>query len=89
MRSKKPSGRPHKGPFTAGDLCGALETDGWFDEGPGGNHAAVYAHPTKPGKIPIKKAWTGLRIGCPILNGIQRTAELSKGRLLKLLNDAR
>jgi len=49
----------------------------------------VYAHPTKRGKIPIKKAWTGLKIGCPILSGIQRTAELSKSRLLELLNEAR
>jgi hypothetical protein len=52
-------------------------------------HPAVYAHPTKPGKIPIKKGWTGLKAGCPILKGIERTAELSKARLLDLLNQAR
>jgi len=87
--NKKPSGRLNRGPFTAGDLAAALKRDGWEDEGPGGNHVVVMSHPTKPGKIPIKKKWTGLRAKCPILKGIARTASLSDRRLLELLNGDR
>jgi hypothetical protein len=49
----------------------------------------VLAHPTKPGKIPVKQGWTALRAKCPILKGIARTAGLSDKRLLELLNGDR
>lgn len=89
MGRKKPSGRLNRGPFTASDLCAALKLDGWEDEGPGANHVVQLVHPTKPGKIPVKKKWTALRAKCPILRGIARTAKLSDQRLLELLNGDR
>lgn len=70
-------------------MRGALKLDGWYDEGPGGEHPHVFSHRSKPGKIPIKGSWSGLRAGCPILKGIARTMGISDKRLLQLLNQAR
>ena len=84
MARKRKDKTLSKGPFTARDVEKALKLDGWTSS-PGGNHV-VWEHPTKPGKIPIKKSWTGLRAWCPILKGFTRTMGLTKNELLRLLN---
>jgi hypothetical protein len=38
------------------------------------------------GKFPVSESWTGLKISCPILNGMCRTCGLTKDQLLHLLN---
>ncbi|HEX7291529.1 MAG TPA: hypothetical protein VF250_10425 [Conexibacter sp.] len=89
MGRKKPSGQLKRGPFSGDDVSAALKIDGWYNEGGGGKHPVVLAHPSKPGKIPVKQGWTALRAKCPILKGIARTARLSDKRLLELLNGDR
>jgi predicted RNA binding protein YcfA (HicA-like mRNA interferase family) len=77
----------NRGPFTAGDVERALAADGWAEAAKkGAKHSKQLVHPEKPGKIPIKQGWTGLRAWDPILGGIARTSGLGKDRLLRLLN---
>ncbi len=80
MARKNP---PKRGPFTAKEIEKALRLDGWEVQ-PGGNHP-VYRHPTKRGKIPIKKAWSGIKAGDPIFNGMCRTMGVTTEQLLELL----
>jgi hypothetical protein len=84
VRKKKPSGQPKRGPFTSDDVKRMLKKDGWTSRS-GGDHQSVWEHETKPGKIPVSEAWTGLRAKCPILKGMARTMGLSDDEVLKLL----
>jgi hypothetical protein len=74
-----------RGPFTSKDVKRALKADGWTQR-PAKGHQTVWEHPTKPGKFPVSEHWTGLKISCPILNGMVRTCGIPKDRLLRLLN---
>jgi len=84
-RKPKPSGKVNRGPFAASDVAKALQRAGAVKQ-PGGGHQAVYKHPTQGWKVPISSSWTGLRAGCPILNGITRTTGIPRKQLLRLLN---
>jgi hypothetical protein len=85
-RKPKPSGQLRRGPFSGTDIGAALERLGAIAE-TGGNHQTVYVHPIKGWKVPISTAWTSVRKGDPIFNGILRTTGCDAKTLLKALAD--
>lgn len=87
MRKKKPSGRVHRGPFTAADFETALRLDGWEPEPnqTGGGHTN-WCHPTRPGKVQVDGKWNAVKPGHDPFKGIMRQGGYSKEELLKLLN---
>jgi predicted RNA binding protein YcfA (HicA-like mRNA interferase family) len=87
MRKKKPSGRLHRGPFTASNFEAALRLDGWQEEShqTGGGHTN-WSHPTRPGKVQVDGKWTSVKPGHDPFKGIMVQTGYTKHELLNLLN---
>jgi hypothetical protein len=85
VRKRKPSGVVNRGPFSASDIKAALLRAGAVER-VGGNHQKVYVHPELGWKVPVSEAWTSVRKGDPIFNGMVRTTGLSAAQLLEHLN---
>lgn len=83
-RKKKPSGRLHRGPFTAADFREALTLDGWSEESPGPH--ACWVHPTRRGKVQIDGKWTAVKPGHDPFRGVCSQGGYTKAELLQLLN---
>jgi hypothetical protein len=90
MRTRKPSGRPYRGPFTAANFEAAIRLDGWTPEPhqTGGGHVD-FCHPTRKGKIQIDYKWTAVKPGHDPFKGVMEQGGYSKRELLELLNRAR
>lgn len=86
-RIKKPSGRLHRGPFTASDFHAALRLDGWIPEQ--ATRHANYCHASRAGKVQVDEKWTGVKPGHDTFRGVMAQAGYSKMELLKLLNGIR
>jgi hypothetical protein len=85
-RRKKPSGRPHRGPFTAADFKAAVKLDGWTQEKGGRGDHTNWGHETRPGKIQIDESWTSVKPGHDPFRGVAAQGGYTKEQLLKLLN---
>lgn len=83
-RTRKPSGRLNRGPFTAEDIRTALSLDGWEPERQ--TRHENFHHPTRPGKAQVDEKWTGVKIGSMPWKGLLEQTGYSKSELLALLN---
>lgn len=84
-RKRKPSGRLHKGPFTAADIERAIRLDGWTRIKGKTRHPA-FEHPTKASKVNFSTNWDGIKYGREMFRSVASQAELSPKELLRLLN---
>lgn len=82
---KKRKGRQlHRGPFTAAEIERELQRVG-FVRSVGSKHVQ-YKHPSRPGKVSISRAWTGIRASDEMFKSLARQAGYSKQEFLELLN---
>lgn len=83
-RSKKPSGRLHRGPFTADDIRRALKLGRWQLEDQ--TRHENYCHPTRRGKAQVDDKWDSVKVGSMPWKGLLHQTGYTKQELLLLLN---
>jgi len=83
-RTKKPSGRLSKGPWTYDDIRKAIEGQGYVREA-GASHPQ-WRHPTRPGKVSLDEKWTGVKTGQLVFDSLARQTAYGTKGLQRLLN---